>query len=164
MHASAINIILSFVAALVLHEMGHFFAARVCKVRIAEAGFGWGRKLCSVRIRGVDYKLRLFPLGAYVKMDMAVLQRRPLVQQLFVLFAGIAVNSILASVAWGTFFSTLNLALAIGNLLPIYQQDGWKAGMVICRRVFGRPSPLVEWTFTLSGGLVGLAWLSRSLF
>ena len=164
MHASAINIILSFVVALVLHEMGHFFAARICKVRVTEAGFGWGRKLCGVRVRGVDYQLRLFPVGAYIKMDMADLQRRPLVQQLFVLFAGIAVNLVLASIIWGTFFSTLNLALAIGNLLPIYQQDGWKGGMVICRRVFGRPSPLVEWTFTLSGGLMSLAWLSRSLF
>lgn len=164
MHVSAINIILSFGAALVLHEMGHFFAARVCKVKVTEAGFGWGRKLWSVRFRGVDYQLRLFPVGAYIKMDMAGLQRRPLVQQLFVLFAGIAVNLILASVVWGTFFSTLNLALAIWNLLPIYQQDGWKGGMVICRRVFGRSSPLVEWIFTLSGGLMGLAWLSRSLF
>ncbi len=97
-------------------------------------------------------------------MDMAVLQRRPLVQQLFVLLAGIVVNLILAAIAWGTFFGTLNLALAIGNLLPVYQQDGWKSGMVIFRRLFGRPMPLVEWSFTISGGLMGLALLSLALF
>ena len=69
-----------------------------------------------------------------------------------------------AAITWGTFFGTLNLVLAIGNLVPLYQQDGWKTGMVIFRRQFGRPSPLVEWTFTISGGLMGLIFLSRSFF
>ena len=164
MHPSAINIIVSFAVALVLHEMGHFILARICKVKVTEAGFGWGPKIASVGIRGVDYQLRLIPIGAYIRMDMAGLQTRPLVQQLSVLFAGIAVNFILAGLAWGTFFGTLNLALALGNLLPLYQQDGWKSGMVICRRLFGRTSHLVEWSFTLSGGLMGLVVLSRIVF
>ena len=163
MHISPINIILSFAGALVLHEMGHFLAARACRITVSQAGLGWGPKLFGVRVRNVDYDLRLLPLGAFIRMDMATLQRRPLIQQLFVLFAGIGVNLILGAVAWGTFFGTLNLALAIGNLVPLYQQDGWKSGMVICRRVFGRPSPLVEWSFTISGGLMGLVWLSHTV-
>ena len=157
----AINAILSFSAALVLHEMGHFFAARACKVSITEAGLGWGPKVFGIRARGVDYQLRLFPLGAYIRMDMSTLQKRPLFQQLFVLLAGIAVNVILAAVAWGTFFGALNLVMAVGNLVPFYQQDGWKSGMVIFRRVLKRRSQLVEWSFTLSPGLVGLLLLIR---
>jgi Zn-dependent protease len=97
-------------------------------------------------------------------MDMANLQKRPLFQQLFVLLAGIAVNIILAAVAWGTLFGVLNLVLAVGNLFPLYQQDGWKSGMVIFRRIFKRRSPLVEWSFTLSSGLVGLFLLIRIIF
>ncbi len=97
-------------------------------------------------------------------MDMKGLQRRPLSQQLFVLLAGIAVNFILAAIAWGSFFGALNLVLAIGNLFPLYQQDGWKSGMVIFRRVFGRPNPLVEWSFTISGVVVGFAVLAFALF
>jgi|SRR6185437_2775230 len=160
----AINVILSFSAALVLHEMGHFFAARACKVPVIEAGLGWGPKIFGFRVNGIDYNFRLLPLGAYIRMDMATLQKRPLFQQLFVLLAGIAVNIILAAVAWGTFFGTLNLVLAVGNLFPLYQQDGWKSGMVIFRRVFKRRSPLVEWSFTLSPGLVGLFLLMRVIF
>ena len=163
MHVSSINIILSFAGALVLHEMGHFLAARACRITVSQAGLGWGPKLFGVRVRNVDYDLRLLPLGAFIRMDMATLQRRPLIQQLFVLFAGIGVNLILGAVAWGTFFGTLNLALAIGNLLPLYQQDGWKVGMLIFRRVFRRPSPLVEWSFTISAGLIGFALLARAL-
>ena len=94
---------------------------------------------------------------------MAGLQKRPLVQQVVVLLAGIAVNLLLGAIAWGTFFGTLNLVLAIANLVPLYQQDGWKIGMVIFRRAFKRPSPLVEWSFTISGGLMGLVLLLRAL-
>lgn len=104
----------------------------------------------------MDYKLRLIPIGAYVKMDMVSLQRRTLVQQLFVLLAGIMVNLALGTLAFGTFFGTINLALALGNLFPIYQHDGWKAGMVISRRVFNRPVPIIEWSFTISAGLIAL--------
>lgn len=164
MHASPLNLVLSLLFALVLHEVGHFLAARACKIRVTEAGLGWGPILFGARIRGVEYHLRLLPFGAYVRMDMAGLQRRPLGQQLFVLLAGIAVNFILAAVTWGSFFGVLNLVLAIGNLFPLYQQDGWKSGMVIFRRAFGRPNPLVEWSFTISAGLVGLALLAYVYF
>lgn len=164
MHVSLINIILSFAGALVLHEMGHFLAARACRVPVTQAGFGWGPKLFGLRVNGVDYQLRLLPLGAYIRMDMSGLQRRPLFQQLLVLLAGIAVNLVLSAMAWGTFFGTLNLVLAVGNLFPLYQQDGWKSGMVIFRRLFGRSSHLVEWSFTISGGLMSLALLARGLF
>lgn len=163
MDVYVIKIILTFVLVLVLHEIGHFLAARACQIPVKEAGLGWGPKLFSVRVRDVDYFLRLLPLGAYIRMDMAGLQRRPLLHQLFTLFAGNAVNLILSAIAWGTMFGTLNLALAIGSLLPVYQHDGWKIGMVISRRAFGRPSPLVEWSFTISGVLVGLAVLVRAL-
>ena len=164
MHISVINIVSSLAIALVLHELGHCVAARVCKIKVIEAGLGWGPKLLSARILGVDYHFRLLPFGAYVRMDMAALQKRPIRQQLFVLLAGIAANIILAVLAWGSFFGTLNLVLAVTNLFPMYQHDGWKSGMVIFRRVFSRPSPLVEWSFTLSAGLLGLALIARVIY
>lgn len=153
---------LSFFASLVLHELGHYFAARMCAVPIKQAGFGWGPQIYGVRLSQVDYQVRLFPVGAYVQMDMGALQRRPLSQQLFVLGAGIGVNLVLCVLTWGTLFGALNLALAVGNLIPLYQLDGWKGGMVICRRMFGRPSPLVEWIFTLGGGAIGAAVMVRA--
>lgn len=163
-YASLLNLIIGLVVALVLHEMGHLVAARACKIRVLEAGLGLGPLLFGRRVLGVDYHLRLLPFGAYVRMDMRGLQTRPLSQQLFVLLAGIAVNFILAAIAWGSLFGTINLVLALGNLFPFYQQDGWKSGMVIFRRAFGRPNPLVEWCFTVSGVLVGFALFAFSLY
>ena len=158
----ALNAIVSFFAALVLHELGHYVAARMCAVPIKQAGLGWGPKLYGVRFSQVDCQLRLLPVGAYVQMDIATLQRRPLLQQLFVLGAGIGVNLMLSVVTWGSLFGAFNLALAIGNLIPVYQLDGWKSGMVIVRKIFGRPSPLVEWILTLGGGAIGLAVVVRA--
>lgn len=163
MNLFAINFIVSFFAALVLHELGHYFAARMCSVPIKQAGLGWGPKVYGVRLSEVDCQLRLLPVGAYVQMDMIALQRRPLFQQLFVLGAGIGVNLVLCVVTWGSLFGALNLALAIGNLIPLYQLDGWKGGMVIVRRIFGGPSPVVEWILTLGGGAIALAVLIRAL-
>jgi membrane-associated protease RseP (regulator of RpoE activity) len=157
-----VNAIVSFVAALVLHELGHYIAARLCGVPIKQAGFGWGPKLFGVRVSDVDCQLRMLPVGAYIQMDMIALQKRPLLQQLFVLGAGIGMNLTLCILTWGSLFGALNLALAIGNIVPFYQLDGWKSGMVICRRMFGRPSPLVEWVFTLGGGAIALAVFVRA--
>ena len=160
--AIIINVTLTFLAALVLHELGHFFAARICGVPIKQAGFGWGPKVFGVKVRRVDWQVRLLPVGAYVQMDIGALQRRPLLQQLFVLGAGIGVNLVLCVLSWGSLFGAFNLALAIGNLIPVYQLDGWKSGMVICRKFFGRPSPINEWILTLGGGAIGLAVLARA--
>jgi membrane-associated protease RseP (regulator of RpoE activity) len=157
-----VNAVVSLLAAIVLHELGHLVAARICAVPIKQAGLGWGPKLYGVRVSQVDCQLRLLPIGAYIQMDMRVLQSRPLMQQLFVLGAGIGVNLTLCTLTWGSLFGVLNLALAVGNLLPVYQLDGWKSGMVICRRIFGRPSPLVEWILTLGGGAIALAVLIRA--
>ena len=162
MNVIVINAAVSLLAAIVLHELGHFFAARVCSVPVKQAGLGWGPKLYGVRLSKVDCQLRLLPIGAYIQMDMRVLQSRPLFQQLFVLGAGIGVNLTLCVMTWGSLFGALNLALAIGNLVPVYQLDGWKSAMVIFRRMFGRPSPLVEWTLTLGGGAIALAVLIRA--
>jgi hypothetical protein len=47
-------------------------------------------------------------------------------------------------------------------LIPLYQLDGWKSGMVLVRSLFGRRSPLNEWILTLGGGAIGLAVVIRA--
>ena len=163
MEIAPLNIVTSLIAGLVLHELGHFVAARFYNIPVMQVGFGWGPKLFGVCANNVEYCFRVFPVGAYVRMDMAELQRRPLIQQLVVLLAGIAVNLMLAVIAWGSFFGLINLALAIGNLFPLYQFDGWKTGMVIFRRLFRGKNAFVEWSFTISAGLIGLAIFARAI-
>ncbi len=56
--------ILYFAAAMLIHELGHLLAARVCRVPARELGLGWGWKVCGFRVGGVEYKLHALPLGA----------------------------------------------------------------------------------------------------
>jgi hypothetical protein len=147
---------LCFLSALVLHEIGHFAAARACGVSITEFGVGWGKKIVGFRLFGVDYMIRLLPVGAYVRLSLAELQVRPLAQQVLVLLAGIIMNLVAASATAGTKFSAMNYLLAATNILHLYQQDGWKCGMVMLRGLLQRKSLLVEWTFTIVGSTVSL--------
>lgn len=147
---------ISFLLALVLHELGHCLAAHACEVRFSEFGLGWGRQIYSFRLGKLNYVVRLLPIGAYVRLDLSDLMKRPLGQQVLVLLAGVIVNLVAASATVGTHFSEANFLLAATNLLPLYQQDGWKAGMVMLRGILRRNSSLVEWTFTTAGSFLSL--------
>ena len=144
---------------MLIHELGHLAAARACRVPATELGLGWGRRLYSFRLGQVEYKLHLLPIGAYVRLDMEVFHLRPLSQQSFILLAGIIVNLLAAVLTNGTSFSLMNLLLAATNLLPLYQQDGWKCGMVLLRAIMRRKSAMVEWTFTIAGSCLSLVLL-----
>lgn len=148
--------VLLFALTMFIHELGHLLAARLCRIRATELGLGWGPKLLERSAFGVSFKLHLLPVGAYVRLDMKELQARPIVQQVFVLLAGVLVNLAAALATQGTWFGLLNYFLAATNLLPLYQQDGWKCGMVMIRAALARRSPLVEWTFTVAGAFISL--------
>ena len=146
--------VLLFALTMLIHELGHLAAARLCRVPAPELGLGWGPKLFERSAFGVRFKLHLLPVGAYVRLDMKGLQERPLGQQVFVLLAGVMVNLAAAVATQGTWFGLLNYFLAATNLLPLYQQDGWKCGMVMLRALLSRRSSLVEWTFTVAGAFI----------
>ncbi|HEX8707128.1 MAG TPA: site-2 protease family protein [Pyrinomonadaceae bacterium] len=155
-----ISYLLSFVVALLIHELGHFAAARACHVAVSEFGLGWGPRLAGLRFGRTEYELHALPLGAYVRLDMRRLQQRPLGQQVLILLAGIIVNLLAAALTSGSIFSLMNLLLAATNLLPLYQQDGWKCGMVLLRALLRRKSALVEWTFTIAGSILSLTLIA----
>ena len=155
-----ISYLYSFLSALLIHELGHLVTARICRVPAPEFGLGWGRKLFSFRCGDVEYKLHALPIGAYVRLDIAELQRRALSQQVLILLAGIIVNLLAAASALRTPFGTMNLLLAATNILPLYQQDGWKCGMVMLRALLKRRSAMVEWTFTIAGSVLSLSLIA----
>ena len=65
-----ISFVLIFTAIVMIHEIGHFLFARLFKVRIISFGIGFGPSLYKKRTAsGMDFKINLFPLGGYVRMD-----------------------------------------------------------------------------------------------
>jgi len=147
----------AFVAlAMILHELGHLAAARLCHVPASEIGLGLGPKLLGLRLRGFLLTLRAIPVASFLRLDASALYARSIPQQLLVHLGGVLINLIAGLLTYGTFFGWINLALAAGNLLPIYKHDGWKCGVVLMRRLLHKESRPVELVFTFSGGVASL--------
>jgi len=155
--------VLCFVLALLIHEGAHSLAAYACRVSISEFGFGWGPKIFGVRMGNVEYIFRALPFGAYVRFDLVELQQRQLRQQILVMMAGVIGNLLAALLPISPIFTLMNYLLAATNILPLYQQDGWKCGMLMLRGLFKRKSAGVEWVFTIAGSVLSLAVIAAAV-
>lgn len=104
-------LIFIFVLALVVlvHEWGHFFAARKFGIRVDEFGFGFPPKLLAKRLGQTLYTINLFPLGGFVKIfgetgedaeNPESFVSRPVWQRAIVIAAGVFMNFVLA---WALF-------------------------------------------------------------
>jgi regulator of sigma E protease len=127
--------ILAFLAVLVVlvlvHEVGHFIAAKRAGITVQEFGIGFPPRIGSVVWRGTRYSLNWIPLGGFVKMlgedgeaeadkmrshglseaavDKAMagaFNRKPIWVRIIVLLAGVAMNFLLAAVLF-SFVSSL---------------------------------------------------------
>ena len=142
---------------MIVHELGHLIAARKCNVSASEISLGLGPKLLGFALGGMRFSLRIIPLGSFIRLDGTALKDRSIQQQLLVHLGGILLNVVAGLATFGTIFSWINFLIAAGNLLPLYQHDGWKCGVVIVRSLLQRKSQPVEWAFTFSGGFLSLA-------
>ena len=94
---------------IVVHEAGHFLAARLQGIHVSGFSVGFGPALLSTQRHGVTYALRLLPLGGFVSFpdnndetnnipsdDPDLLRNRPVPQQILVIAAGVLANLLLA--------------------------------------------------------------------
>ena len=61
--------VLLFGILIILHEMGHFTAAKICGVKVNEFSLGMGPLLWQKKKGETAYSLRLFPIGGYCAME-----------------------------------------------------------------------------------------------
>src|SRR5258707_13153717 len=95
---------------IMIHELGHFWAARFFDVRVEAFRFGFGPRLFGLRRGETDFRFSLILFGGYVKMageqlgeekavnDPRSLGAKPRWQRLIIAFAGPAMNIVLAVV------------------------------------------------------------------
>ena len=152
--------------AMIVHELGHLAAARYCRVPASELGLGMGPKLFGFRVGSIRLNFRALPIGSFVMLDGTALQERSMQAQLLVHLGGVIFNTVAGLLTYGTMFGWLNLLLAAGNILPLYQHDGWKCGVAIMRTLMRRNSQPAERALTFSGGFVSLviAWVVVRMF
>lgn len=61
--------VLLFLLLIIIHEFGHFIAAKLLGVRVNEFAVGFGPKLFSKKGKETEYKVNLIPLGGYCAME-----------------------------------------------------------------------------------------------
>ena len=61
--------VLLFIVLIIIHEFGHFSAAKLLGVRVNEFAVGFGPKLFSKKKGETTYSVNLIPLGGYCAME-----------------------------------------------------------------------------------------------
>jgi len=92
---------------IIVHELGHYWAARFFDVKVEAFSFGFGPRLFGFRKGETDFRFSLILLGGYVKMsgeqigeegvmDPRSLLAKPRWQRIIIAFAGPAMNIVLS--------------------------------------------------------------------
>jgi regulator of sigma E protease len=108
---STVAVIVVIGLCLFCHELGHFLAAKLCRMRVYEFAMGLGPLLWRWRRGETEYSLRLIPFGGFVRIAgmepgegpvEGGFHSRPRWQGLIVVCAGTLMNVVLALVLyWG---------------------------------------------------------------
>ena len=141
---------LAFIAALgvliVVHEYGHYLAARLCNVRVLRFSVGFGRSLVTWRLGrdATEWTIAAIPFGGYVKMlderEAPVTEkelhrafnRQSVGRRIFIVIAGPAFNFLFAILVYaGLYMHGLPEArpvLAAPAAGTLAQSAGFRAG------------------------------------
>src|SRR5438045_5893327 len=122
---------------IMIHELGHFWAARYFDVKVEVFSFGFGPRLFGFRRGETDYRFSALLFGGYVKMageqlgegdstdDPRGLLAKPRWQRLIIAFAG----------------PFMNVVLAIGLLTGLYMVKFEKISDAYMEAVIGHVVP-----------------------
>lgn len=124
------------------HELGHFFVAKACNVKVLRFSIGFGPRLFGLSWRGTEYWLSALPLGGYVKMlgevpgapippedaDLAF-SSKPVWQRSLIALAGPVFNFALAVVVYFAIGLGSHTFLDTRIGVVTYDDPAWRAGM-----------------------------------
>ena len=127
--------VLAFGLLIVIHELGHFLAARACGMRVERFSVGFGPVIWSRKRGDTEWALSAIPLGGYVKIagmapgeeidpaDRSAYVNQAAWRRFAVILAGPAMNYVLAVVLAVGLISTMGLrepdtAPVIGEVIP----------------------------------------------
>ena len=110
--------IIALAVLVVVHEMGHYLAARACGVKVLRFAFGFGKVIWMRRAGrdGTEWAVSVFPLGGYVKMlderegEVVAAElprafnRQSVGRRAFIVAAGPAANFVLAILLYWVLF------------------------------------------------------------
>lgn len=98
--------ILFFEFIVIIHEGGHFVAAKLMKIKVNEFAIGMGPKIISFQRKETRYSVRLFPIGGFCAMEgedeesdgEGSFSKKKVGARIFVVVAGAIMNLLLGFV------------------------------------------------------------------
>ncbi len=95
--------ILVFCVIIIIHELGHFAAAKLCGIQVNEFALGMGPVIFRIQGKETAYVIRLLPVGGSCSMEgedgtsdnPRAFNRKPVWQRMIVVLAGAIMNLIL---------------------------------------------------------------------
>ena len=119
-----------------VHELGHFVAAKLMKIRVLEFALFMGPKLFSFKKGETIYSIRCIPIGGFCSMegeetssdDERAYSNKKWYKKALVLIAGPAMNILLAIILTIIFFFTNGYgSIRIGDVIP--GSEAYQAGI-----------------------------------
>lgn len=113
---TALKIIFVLGFLILIHEAGHFFVARLCKVIVNEFSIGFGPVIWKKQGKQTKYTLRLIPLGGFVNLEgeeersenEGSFSKASIPKRMAIIAAGGLVNIIFALIVYFTLMMCLN--------------------------------------------------------
>ncbi len=110
----AIKIIVLLGFLILIHELGHFTVAKLCKVKVNEFAIGFGPTIWKKQGKETKYALRLIPLGGFVSMEgedeesdkEGSFSKASIPKRMAIVVAGATVNIIFAIIVYFILVST----------------------------------------------------------
>jgi len=143
---SLVYFLLVLSVLVLVHEFGHFIAAKRIGIRVEKFSFGFGPKLFSVKTGDTEYLISAIPLGGYIKMSgdepgegltgkSFEFLSRSVWDRFQVIFAGPLLNYVLAFLIFSVIFmfGSPTLTTEVGSLLKDYPAE--KSGLVVGDKV-----------------------------
>lgn len=84
------KVLLIITLVIVVHEFGHFLAARAYGIPVKQFAIGFGPTLASTVIGGTEFSLKPILLGGFNELDAEAVENAPTAAQLTVIGAGSA--------------------------------------------------------------------------
>lgn len=153
--------------AIVLHEFGHFIAAKLFKVEVDSFNIGMGKKITGFNKNGTEWNLRLLPIGGSCAINDDSFEKISPWKQIIIFAAGPFVNLALMvvsvailylisgsfnimnvfSTVWNGIVAVLTSLVSVFDVVFNFSQSTLQENFVVADQVLGAATNGMEYIY-----------------
>ncbi len=157
-----LTFLISIYISIILHEAAHLLAAKAVKCKVEIFSIGFGTELFRIKYRDTIYRIALFPLGGYNKLEDELNYSKSKYaftnlsysKKMLIILSGCFINILTGIIACQIayripvdffelgkslfYFGYLSIVLGLSNLLPIPALDGSYVFLVWLEKFYGK--------------------------